>query len=347
MTRTQLIHGGDLRHVSQETGIPLANWLDLSTGISPYAYPCSDLPDEVFARLPYTSEPFSQKVSAYYGSKAFVALPGTQAAIQLLPEILPFLPVLLPSIGYQEHALAWQNHGNDCAFYDSLNAEQAIRDIDHSLGRNPAQHLLIINPNNPTTLRFSTRQLTSWAQQLKSGACLVVDEAFIDTHTKASMIAHLADNIIVLRSFGKFFGLAGIRLGFIFASEAIRSRIEYQLPPWSINGPAAYLAEQALGNREWQAQHQLRLQDSEQRTIQLFAKLHDTPYCARAFHERLFSSYLLKQQDAHALFEHFYRQGVLLRLIPLPADKALIRIGRIQADNHMPLQTAIKQLPCP
>ena len=347
MTRTQLIHGGDLQRASQETGIPLANWLDLSTGISPYAYPCSELPDWVFARLPYANEAFAEKVGTYYGSKSFVALPGTQTAIQLLPEILPFLPVLLPSIGYQEHAQAWQNHGNECTYYDSLNAEQAIRDIDHSLRQNPAQHLLIINPNNPTTLRFSTRQLASWAAQLKNGASLIVDEAFIDTHTKASMIPYLSDNIIVLRSFGKFFGLAGIRLGFIFAAEAILTRIQCQLPLWSINGPAAYLAEQALGNREWQAQHQLRLQDSEQRTIQLFAKLHDTPYCARAFHERLFSSYLLKQQDAHTLFEHFYRQGVLLRLIPLPAEQAIIRIGRIQADNHMPLIAAINQLSCP
>ena len=137
------------------------------------------------------------------------------------------------------------------------------------------------------------------------------------------------NNIIVLRSFGKFFGLAGIRLGFVFAAQKILKQFEEQIPLWSINGPALYLASKAFADRDWQAEHQDRLIKSKQLTTELFETLN---YEA-CFHQPLFSSYLFPKKLALTMFNHFYQQGILLRLIDVSSEKSLLRVGRIQIED--------------
>lgn len=330
---TPLFHGGDLVSASQDTGIPIDHWIDLSTGISPYAYPAHTLPTEAFTRLPYLDEAFKNSAAEYYGSKQFVALPGTQTAIQLLPKILPKLPILLPSIGYQEHAHAWKSSGNTLSTYNALDNDSALSDIEECLQKHPQQHLLIINPNNPSTLCFTPTQLRTWAQQLGQDAYLIVDEAFIDTSPENSLLdmPSASDaNIIVLRSFGKFFGLAGIRLGFIFASDKILRQIDTAIPVWSINGPALHLARQAFSDTLWQTQHQKKIRGSEHLTRTLFEPL---PYRA-CYHQQLFSSYIFSSTVALTIFSAFYKEGILLRLIAISDTVSIIRIGRIQVEDN-------------
>tara|TARA_R110002167_G_scaffold191891_5_gene394272 strand:+ start:114 stop:1175 length:1062 start_codon:yes stop_codon:yes gene_type:complete len=328
-----LLHGGDLVSATKETGIPLENWIDLSTGISPYAYPTHSMPAEVFSRLPYIDQSFKNNAKAYYGSEHFVALPGTQVAIQTLPTLLKALPILLPSIGYQEHKQAWEKSGNPIHYYNALDQQTACTEIEDQLKLQPRQHLLIINPNNPSTLIFSPEQLITWAQRLAAGAHLIVDEAFIDTSPMQSLLPYLANeqksNIIVLRSFGKFFGLAGIRLGFAFAAQDILMQLEERIPLWSINGPALYLASKAFADRNWQVEHQDRLIKSKQLTTELFEALN---YEA-CFHQPLFSSYLFPKKLALTMFEYFYQRGILLRLIEVSHEKSLLRVGRIQIED--------------
>ena len=329
-----LVHGGDLISASKASGIPLENWLDLSTGISPYAYPINSLPADAFTKLPYIDRSFIKSVKTYYGSDDFVALPGTQTAIHLLPNLLSKLPVLLPDIGYQEHAQAWQKSGNTLDYYSAMDKKTAHQEIELKLNQNSGQHLVIINPNNPSTLCFTPQQLILWATKLENDAYLIIDEAFIDSSPQMSLIPYLSNNvtnnIIVLRSFGKFFGLAGIRLGFMFASEDKLGLVEAHLPLWSVNGPALHLATLALNDAQWQTDHQNKLVESEQLTRTLFEAL---AYHSCA-HQRLFSSYTFPKKLALIIFECFYLEGILLRLIELSEDLSIIRIGRIKVEDQ-------------
>lgn len=329
-----LLHGGDLVSASEETGIPLEKWLDLSTGISPYAYPTHSMPADVFSRLPYIDQTFKNNAKEYYGSEHFVAISGTQVAIQTLPTLLKALPILLPSIGYQEHKQAWEKSGNSISYYNALDEQTAFTEIEDQLKLRPQQHLLIINPNNPSTLSFSPQQLFTWAQRLDSNAYLIIDEAFIDTSPAQSLVPFLANepihNIIVLRSFGKFFGLAGIRLGFVFAAQDILKQLEEQIPLWSVNGPALYLASKAFADHDWQVEHRDRLIKSKQLTTELFVKLN----YESCFHLPLFSGYLFPKKLALTIFNHFYQQGILLRLIEVSPEKSLLRVGRIQIEDR-------------
>lgn len=332
-TNRHLFHGGNLPKASKETGIPIENWIDLSTGISPYSYPLEHLASESFKRLPYLDDAFIKSVTDYYKSKYFLAIPGTQAAIQFLPKILLNLPILLPSVGYQEHSKAWQQAGNCCDFYPAFDITQASKKIDDKLSQNSNQHLLVINPNNPSTLRFSPEQLYDWAQKLDQGAYLIVDEAFIDPKPAQSIIPLLAknpeSNIIVLRSFGKYFGLAGIRLGFMFAAKSVLNKLEEYIPLWSINGPALHIARKALSDHKWLDEHRENLMASEQFMISVFKSI-ESEQC---FHEALFSSYILPKKSAQIIFNHFYSQGILLRLIDISEEESMLRIGRLKLEE--------------
>lgn len=351
-----LAHGGNLLAASQDTGIPVQNWIDLSTGISPYAYPCQNIPASAFTSLPYEDPSFINSVSTYYGCPNFVSLAGTQNAIESLPKRLPKLPVLLPSLGYQEHQRAWQINRNPISHYDALSNTQAQQDIDAALSKSRKQHLLIINPNNPSTLKLSPQTLLAWAETLQDGGCLIVDEAFIessdasssgDTLSSSSLLPHLnssRDNVIVLRSFGKYFGLAGVRLGFLFTSPAHCRNLAEHLSLWAINGPAQHLAKQAFTDEEWLRQHSAKLRECKLTNIALFQTLEKI---SDSRHETLFSSYILSTDKAQALYQHFYQQGVLLRYIALDKDLSLIRIGRLKSEDERAqakIQSLLKSL---
>ena len=152
-----LFHGGDLSSASEKFGQPKSGWIDLSTGINPMAYPSEGIPHSAFRDLPYLDADFVRAVESYYGKHSFIPLSGSQQLIQSLPSRLASLPVILPSLGYQEHHRAWANTGQACRYYSALNEADAIEEIDTLLSENAAQHLVIINPNNPTGQRFSAQ----------------------------------------------------------------------------------------------------------------------------------------------------------------------------------------------
>ena len=327
-----ILHGGDLLTASKVSGIPLQDWVDLSTGISPYAYPSSDIPKQEFSKLPYIDESFNEHAKQYYGSEKFIALPGTQSAIQLIPSLLEKLPILLPSVGYQEHHKAWEISGNQINYYNALDERAAFEEIELTLTKGP-MHLLVINPNNPSTLSFNPKQLITWAKKLAKGAYLIVDEAFIDTSPSQSLVPFLTDtqlsNIIVLRSFGKFFGLAGLRLGFVFSAGKTLALLADKISLWAVNGPALYLANKAFSDHSWQFSQQEKLVKSEQITRSLFAKMG----CESCYHQRLFSSYILSKELALTIFNIFYNRGILLRLINITEGKYILRIGRLREED--------------
>lgn len=323
------LHGGDINSASERYNIPVEEWIDLSTGINPTPYPFTDIDAECFSRLPYIDPAFNQAVSGYYDCEKFVAVTGTQAAIQNLPSLLKKLPILVPEVGYQEHAKHWAKFQAQLNYYPSLDTDTMLKSIDRQLAANNDQHLLVINPNNPTSVKISKSQLITWAQQLAEGAYLIVDEAFMDLTPQESVLTEKArpENIIVLRSFGKFFGLAGIRLGFVFANDLLLKALANALGLWQVNGPAQAIAIQAFNDKEWQSNAIESIAQYAAFTRQMFAPVFELLGVEACHHEGLFSSYTLARDQALWLNDKLAQSGILTRVVLLKNKKALLRVG--------------------
>lgn len=329
------LHGGDIYSASAHYGIPAEQWLDLSTGLNPDAYPVTGLEPQAFQRLPYLRPDFIAAAARYYGNDQLMPGNGSQLIIQALPDCLDMLPVLLPEFGYQEHRDHWQRHGNNIRTYPAFDSDMAAAAIEAALNRAEPFHLVIINPNNPTGLCFTPQQLKNWAGRMPVGGHMVIDEAFIDLAPEQSVLGrHFCDNMLVLRSFGKFFGLAGIRLGFVFAQADLRAKLQQRTGIWMVNGPAQSLATRAMLDRSWQANAQQRIRDCAVLTRQLFSPLFDRVRPVQQIHTPLFSSYQLSVEQADKLHNHFASLGILLRIITLDQQFSLLRIGVINAADE-------------
>lgn len=261
-----LEHGGNLRDAVRHFGRPLEDWLDLSTGINPHFYPAPLLAANAWHRLPEYSDALVQAAQSYYRAPQMLAVAGSQAVIQALPRLRPTAQVVVSAPSYAEHAYQWRQAGHavtECA-YAVLDSAVADADV-----------VVLCNPNNPTGEFIPPTQLLRWAAHLtERGGWLVVDEAFADTVPDISVAAH-ADQpgLIVLRSVGKFFGLAGIRLGFAAAERNLLLQLANYLGPWSVSGPAQQIAIAALDDQVWQAQTAELLQQEGERLRQLL-KMH-------------------------------------------------------------------------
>ena len=245
-----LEHGGRLRAAAERYRIPLADWVDLSTGINPSAYPVPALPPEAWQRLPEPNDGLEAAAAAYYGSAGLLPVAGSQAAIQALPAC--FVPGRVVTLAptYAEHPHAWREHQ-----VRALPAEAIDAAVDS------ADTLLLVQPNNPDAQRFPCGQLLAWRACLAArGGRLIVDEAFLDAEPGDSLVPLAGDpGLVVLRSVGKFFGLAGARVGFVFAEPALLARLADRLGPWAVSGPARAVTAAALADRAWQVDARQRL----------------------------------------------------------------------------------------
>lgn len=240
------LHGGDLAAARARWGEPDAGWLDLSTGINPWPYPVADLPPEVWTRLPGSGETESVRraAAAAYGTRPerVLAAAGTGGLIQVLPRLFPEAQVAIVSPTYGEHARAWREAGHHVLAVDDL--VQAVAAA--------ASVIVVVNPNNPDGRVWPVADLMSAAEaQARRGGVIVVDEAFGDTMPDGSVAPIPHPAVMVLRSFGKFFGLAGLRLGFLVAEPEMVSAVAARLGPWAVSGPALAIGTRALADREW------------------------------------------------------------------------------------------------
>lgn len=242
-----LEHGGDLARASKEYGIPEEHWLDLSTGINPIGYPVPPAPPNVWQRLPSDVEPLLRAAREYYLAADLLLVAGAQAAIQALPRLRSHSRVTVASLTYNEYAHAWkrQGHAVQAVVPSQFDARIAETDV-----------LIVCNPNNPTGEYIDPERLLEWRAKLAAhDGWLIVDEAYIDSMSQASLTPFACSpGLIVLRSLGKFFGLAGARVGFVAAGRGLLHALEDELGPWSVAGPAQFAAIAALRDQNWQAQ---------------------------------------------------------------------------------------------
>lgn len=244
-----LDHGGNLRDAAR---FDRGDWIDLSTGLNPHGYPAPALASDAWHRLPETDPDLLRAASDFYGAPLLLAVAGTQAAIQALPRLRPPSRVVVASPSYAEHAHHWALHGHTLREvpYDDLEAALPGCDV-----------MVLCNPNNPTGATIAPDRLREWALQLAGrGGCLVVDEAFADVTPDISVAPWSnRPGLIVLRSIGKFFGLAGARVGFVGAHRAVLEQLADTLGPWTISGPAQQICRAAFDDPLWQHETRIRL----------------------------------------------------------------------------------------
>lgn len=302
-----LEHGGNLIAAAQHYGIPPEGWLDLSTGINPHGYPVPEIPASCWLRLPQNEDGLRATAANYYGSPSLLPAAGTQAILQVLPRLRAPCRVAIPVPTYSEHPQAWESAGHTITRFSPDRPAHEVTDADV---------LLLCNPNNPTGQRYDQQELLAWHAELAArGGWLIVDEAFLDATPEHSLAFHIGQpGLIVLRSLGKFFGLAGARVGFMLAWPRLLTEIESLLGPWPISGPSRLIATQALADSDWQTAMRRHLLQSSTRLAALLAAHHLPP----AGGSPLFQ--WVRHPHAHEIHVFLARQGILTRYFSEPAS---------------------------
>ncbi len=302
-------HGGQLKQASQQYNIPVDQWLDLSTGISPFVYPLPAVPNTCWQRLPEQHDGLEASAAEYYGSSSLLPVAGSQEAIQGLPKLFQRrlrVGIIKPS--YHSHQKAWEHAGHEVVLLDAADIDKGIATLDV---------LLLVNPNNPSTRLYHKAELLRWHRQLcQRNAYLIVDEAFIDTTPEHSLIEEEPQQgLVVLRSIGKFFGLAGIRLGFVWAQEEILQQLAKQQNDWSVSHPARWAGKQALADTAWQHQQRVKLRALALRLSQLLmtALVKKVPESRGVVFNTDLFAYLATDKAAD-IHHKLAKQGILIRL---------------------------------
>lgn len=311
-TKEAIWHGGDLATAKALFPQAPKPWIDLSTGINPIPYPLPELPLSLWQRLPGKAEEAAllaaaRKAYRVRAESGVIAAPGTQILIELLPRLVPAANVAVLSPTYGEHAPAWRKAG------------AAVREIADLAEIGDANVVVLVNPNNPDGRVVAQETLVALAGLLGArGGLLVVDEAFADFAPETSLLPILPEGALVLRSFGKAYGLAGLRLGFAVGEERFTDALQAMLGPWAVAGPALHVGAVALGDVEWlSAAGEARAADSR-RLDALFAR-----------HGRIVGGTvlyrLLETSQAPSLFERLGRAGIYVRRFQ--HDPSRLRFG--------------------
>jgi cobalamin biosynthetic protein CobC len=303
-----LKHGGKIIEAAHKYNIAVDQWLDLSTGLNPHPWLPNMIPVSAWSRLPDEDDELDQAARDYYGGETVLSVAGSQAAIQALPRLRnPASRIAIFDPAYAEHAHAWQVNGFSVTPVSAM-------EIDHVIHQHDV--ILLINPNNPTGECFSLEQCLSWHQQLsRRGGWLIVDEAFIDCTPEHSLVnySHLP-GLIVLRSLGKFFGLAGARVGFVFTEQTLLKKLADLLGPWPISGASRYIATMALHDKAWQLATRKQLKTNEPRLQQLLSKYNLKPDGGTTLFQ------WIKIGNATSIYQQLAQQGILTRLFEKPAS---------------------------
>ncbi len=296
------VHGGQVDVAEALYRLAPRPFLDLSTGINPQGYPLPQIDPALWQRLPLKRELDGLRDSAwaFYGAPAgtdLAVVPGTELAIRLLPHLLKAGRVGILGPTYGSHASAWDAAGATVVPLGALSAMPPMLDA-----------IVVVNPNNPDGQRLAPELLLTCARQLsKSAGFLIVDEAFAEVTPELSLLGlpQLPANVVVLRSLGKFFGLAGVRAGFVAAGPDIIRRLNDLLGDWPIGGPAALVATLALRDSAWIATTKGRLAADRARLDRLLEK-HGLAHLGGTDLFRLV-------RGPTGLDSHLGRQGILVR----------------------------------
>ncbi|WP_227003352.1 threonine-phosphate decarboxylase CobD [Kozakia baliensis] len=311
-------HGGQVQEIMRYFPDAPRPFVDLSTGINPHRYPLTLPSPDIFARLPEADEEDDLRAAAAiaYGAAdpaMVVSAPGSQSLISLLPRLVTASRACIWEPTYSGHATAWQQSGVEV---------QPVSDW-RSFERQSVQRgtvCILCNPNNPDGRLLPAAQLRNLADRCASyGNYLVVDEAFADFHEETLVPALPHPALIVLRSFGKIYGLPGLRLGFLLASPDFAERARQFVGAWPVGSLALSVGREALRDREWLQQAHHIASSAKRRLVGIL----EQAYLQHEGQVSLFT--LVITEDAAKLWTHLCRHGIVTRIFNAHHDR--LRIG--------------------
>lgn len=325
-----VFHGGGIAAAGRAFGIAREDWLDLSTGINPAPPVLPSFDPALFHRLPDADllEDARRAASRFYGCGDILAIAaaGTQPLIRQLSVLAGRGRVAILSPTYGEYRAVFSAAGHPV---------DEIASLAEVTGEHSA--VIVVNPNNPDGRLYSRADLFALSLDLaERGAMLIVDEAFGEMHPEVSVAGAAAHHphLVVLKSFGKFFGFAGVRLSFAIAGERYAGALEAGLGPWPVSGPALALALHCFALDPAEIRSGIRARAAALEAVVEAAGLEVLANAG------LFL--LIETPVAAELFDHLARKGILTRIFEyrprwmrmgLPGDEAgLERLARALND---------------
>ena len=307
-------HGGRLNAAARAYNIPVAQWLDLSTGINPHGWPVAAVPDDIWRRLPEEDDGLADIIRAQAGvpdSAHCLPVPGSQSAIERLPFLRRPCRVGIPEPGYHEHGHWWRQAGHEVI---PLPLELACNE---PVWADTLDVLVWIQPNNPTGLALAPDQLLEWHKRLATrGGWLVLDEAFADGLDELSLSRYTGSaspGLVVMRSLGKFFGLAGIRAGAVLTDATIAAGLKDLIGPWALSGPARFLMARALEDTGWQSKMTVMLMEQSERLAGVLDQFGLTPSGGTLLFR------YVPHPDAARIADALAQNGILVRHFQQPS----------------------------
>lgn len=318
-----ILHGGRLSAAREDHPLAPEPWLDLSTGINPQGWRrnraamihLSTLPDPAdIAALEATAAAAFQTAS-----DRVVAVPGAEAALRLLPTLIEAARVRIAVPTYGSHADAWR-----------LAGAEVVETGRETLFDDAADLRIVVNPNNPDGAVTPGRDLVARS----GGGWLMIDESFVELDPDVSAAPFADDRTIILRSFGKFYGLPGVRLGFVVAPPAITKRLRGRIGDWAVGADAIAMGRWAYADGDWAGRTRRRLAADAARLDDLLMRNgFEIVGGASLFR-------LARCEDARGRAWRLGEQGVLVRTFPF--DPGLIRFGLPGRGRWRRLQTALE-----
>lgn len=306
----KIVHGGRINAAQVLFPNAPLPWIDLSTGVNPHAYPIPKLAPQAWSRLPDDGAFSGIEDAARMRYNAppqgsVVAGSGVQSFIQILPRIFPRRRVAILGFTYAEYALNWRTSGSTIDIVDTI--EQLDKDFDIGI---------IVNPNNPDGRLVEKDRIVDLAERFaRKNQLLIIDESFVDFYPQLSAVnLSILDSVIVLRSFGKTYGLPGLRLGFALCSKYNEILLRQALGPWAVSGPALAIGLQALFDPEWLKCAAVKCQHDADRLDNL---LKNTGFIAIG---GTILYRLVQHREAQRIFDKLCTHGILVRHFPEKQD---------------------------
>ena len=302
-------HGGGLDAAVAAYGGTRADWVDLSTGINPVPYPLGDISAEAWTALPDKGamDRLLTAARAFWNvpdHAGIVVANGASALISRMPLLTDAGQIDIPAPTYNEHAAAFVAAGR------VVTPNAAAR--------------VLVHPNNPDGRIWTAQDLTGFT---------VVDESFCDVMPTQSLVAQAGRDTLILKSFGKFWGLAGLRLGAMIAAPEVCERMAEYLGPWAVSGPALEIGARALADHDWANETRARLGADANRLDRLM-----TAKGANVVGGT--SLFRLYQVDDAAGWQHRLAQGHVWSRI-FPYSKTWIRLGLPHPDKWAQVEAAL------
>ncbi|ARB91534.1 histidinol-phosphate transaminase [Legionella longbeachae] len=222
---------------------------------------------------------------------------------------------------------------------DPLNCfEISVEEIRNRWQEN-CKIIILCNPNNPTASLINIGQIAALCEEYKDRSMIVVDEAYIEftQNQSATCLIPQFDNLIILRTLSKAYGLANLRLGGILAQAHVIQALNKVMPPFPLSTVVINLALKALAKQEWFSESIKKIRKAR---TQLIQTLTSCPLIKKVYPSQT-NFILIKTLYAAELAMWLNSHGIAVKNFPIHSslpDHLRITVGN-EAQNILLLNT--------